>query len=312
MKKAKDKTLLYRDVETVKKIVQMYKDMKLDFCIKNSSYSTIIETETNQVRFITNNYSNAVFMAAQKIKSDVTKSDLGKSIMAGHYATANYDSANGQPDGKWDKIINIDITSAYATCLLNSKLISKETYLFLQKIPKTERLPAMGMLARNQLIINFEKGEPISNERFTADTAQIFFYIISEINKMMQTVMQMAGDHFLFYWVDGIFLKQDIPVKLLDQIENVFLHKNYAVKYESVKDLEWKREEDSVVITMIKNGENKRYAFKDRNYSKNFDALMQQFIARNPFELPAADLAGLERSANFAEIDTWPQMESEI
>lgn len=312
MKKAKDKTLLYRDVETVKKIVQMYKDMKLDFCIKNSSYSTIIETETNQVRFITNNYSNAVFMAAQKIKSDVTKSDLGKSIMAGHYATANYDSANGQPDGKWDKIINIDITSAYATCLLNSKLISKETYLFLQKIPKTERLPAMGMLARNQLIINFEKGEPISNERFTADTAQIFFYIISEINKMMQTVMQMAGDHFLFYWVDGIFLKQDIPVKLLDQIENVFLHKNYAVKYESVKDLEWKREEDSVVITMIKNGENKRYAFKDRNYSKNFDALMQQFIARNPFELPAVDLAGLERSANFAEIDTWLQMEPEI
>ena len=312
MKKAKDKTLLYRDVETVKKIVQMYKDMKLDFCIKNSSYSTIIETETNQVRFITNNYSNAVFMAAQKIKSDVTKSDLGKSIMAGHYATANYDSANGQPDGKWDKIINIDITSAYATCLLNSNLISKETYLFLQKIPKTERLPAMGMLARNQLIINFEKGEPISNERFTADTAQIFFYIISEINKMMQTVMQMAGDHFLFYWVDGIFLKQDIPVKLLDQIENVFLHKNYSVKYESVKDLEWKREEDSVVITMIKNGENKRYAFKDRNYSKNFDALMQQFIARNPFELPATDLAGLERSANFAEIDTWLQMEPEI
>jgi hypothetical protein len=312
MKKAKDKTLLYRDVETIKKIVQMYKDMKLDFCIKNSSYSTIIETETNQVRFITNNYSNAVFVAAQKIKSDVTKSDLGKSIMAGHYSTSNYDSANGQPDGKWDKIINIDITSAYATCLLNSKLISKETYLFLQKIPKTERLPAMGMLARNQLIINFEKGEPVSNERFTADTAQIFFYIISEINKMMQTVMQMAGDHFLFYWVDGVFLKQDIPVKLLDQIENVFLHKNYAVKYESVKDLEWKREEDSVVITMNKNGESKRYAFKDRNYSKNFDALMQQFIALNPFELPTADLAGLERSANFAEIDTWLQMEPEI
>jgi ubiquitin C-terminal hydrolase len=312
MKKAKDKTLLYRDVETVKKIVQMYKDMKLDFCIKNSSYSTIIETETNQVRFITNNYSNAVFMAAQKIKSDVTKSELGKSIMAGHYSTANYDSANGQPDGTWNKIINIDITSAYATCLLNSKLISKETYLFLQKIPKTERLPAMGMLARNQLIINFEKGVATTHERFTADTAQIFFYVISEINKMMQKVMQMAGDYFLFYWVDGIFLKYDIPVELLDQIEAVFLHKNYAVKYESVKDLEWKREDESVVITMNKNGENKRYAFKDRNYSKNFDTLMQQFIARNPFKLPAADLAGLERSANFAEIDTFLQMEHEI
>jgi hypothetical protein len=232
--------------------------------------------------------------------------------MAGHYPTANYDSANGQPDGSWKKIINIDITSAYATCLLNSKLISKETYLFLQKIPKTERLPAMGMLARNQLIINFEKGEATTHERFTADTAQIFFYIISEINKMMQQVMHMAGDYFLFYWVDGIFLKYDIPVDLLDEIEAVFLNKNYAVKYESVKDLEWKREEDSVVITMNKNGENKRYAFKDRNYSKNFDALMEQFIARNPFKLPATDLDGMERSANFAEIDTFLQMESEI
>ena len=83
MRKPKEKTLLYRDVETVKKIVQMYKDMELDFCIKNSSYSTVIETATNQVRFITNNYSNAVFMAAQKIKADVTRSELGQAIMKG-------------------------------------------------------------------------------------------------------------------------------------------------------------------------------------------------------------------------------------
>jgi hypothetical protein len=251
-------------------------------------------------------------MAAQKIKADVKRSELGKSIMLGHYPTANYDSANGQPDGKWPKIVNIDISSAYANCLLNSKLISKETYNFIQKIPKTERLPAMGMLARNQLIINFEKGEATTNERFTADTAQIFFYVISEINKLMQEVMTMAGEHFLFYWVDGIFLKDDIPVELLDRIENVFLRKNYAVKYESVKDLEWKREEDKVVITMNKNGEDKRYEFKDRNYSKNFDALMEQFISRNPFKLPTADLDGLERSANFTELDTFLQMEHEI
>jgi hypothetical protein len=251
-------------------------------------------------------------MAAQKIKADVKRSELGKSIMLGHYPTANYDSANGQPDGTWPKIVNIDISSAYANCLLNSKLISKETYNFIQKIPKTERLPAMGMLARNQLIINFEKGEATTNERFTADTAQVFFYVISEINKLMQEVMTMAGEHFLFYWVDGIFLKDDIPVELLDRIENVFLRKNYAVKYESVKDLEWKREEDKVVITMNKNGENKRYEFKDRNYSKNFDALMEQFISRNPFKLPTADLDGLERSANFTELDTFLQMEHEI
>lgn len=312
MRKKKDKTLLYRDVETVKKIVQMYKDMKLDFCIKNSSYSTVIETENNQVRFITNNYTNAVFMAAQKIKADVKATELGRSIMAGSYATQNYDSKNGQPDGSWSKIVNIDITSAYATCLLNSGLITKDTHDFVQRIPKIERLPAMGMLARNQLIINFEKGEPVNHTRDTADTAQVFFYIISEINKVMQKVMSLAGDYFLFYWVDGIFLKYDIPVELLNEIEAVFLDKKYAVKYEAVKDLVWTRDGDSVVITMNKNGEDKRYAFKDRNYSKNFDQVMEQFIQRNPLELPTADLASLERSANFREIDTFLQMESEI
>jgi hypothetical protein len=90
------------------------------------------------------------------------------------------------------------------------------------------------------------------------------------------------------------------------------MQSNYAVKYESVKDLEWKREDETVIITMNKNGESKRYAFKDRNYSKNFDALMDQFIARNPFKLSAAYLAGLERSGNFAEIDTWLDMESKV
>ena len=63
---------------------------------------------------------------------------------------------------------------------------------------------------------------------------------------------------------------------------------------------------------MNKNGEPKRYAFKDRNYSKNFATLMDQFIARNPFKLSAADLDGLERSGDFAEIDTWLDMEQKI
>lgn len=312
MKKAKEKTTMFRDLETVDNVIKLYQSMKMNFCVKNSSYSTVIETDTAQIRFITQVYSNAVFMAAQKIKADVTRSDLGKSIMAGTYCTANYDSANGQPDGKWSHIVNIDISSAYATCLLNSKLISQATYDFLQKIPKTERLPAMGMLARNQVVINFENGEPTTHTRDVAPTAQIFFYVISEINKIMQKAVQMAGDYFLFYWVDGIFLKYDIPVRQLSEIEALFLQRNYAVKYESVKDLEWKREDETVIITMNKNGEPKRYAFKDRNYSKNFATLMDQFIARNPFKLPATDLASLERSGDFEEIDTWLDMEQEI
>jgi hypothetical protein len=312
MKKAKEKTTLFRDLDTVDNVIKLYQSMKMNFCVKNSSYSTVIETDNAQIRFVTQTYSNAVFMAAQKIKADVNRSDLGKAIMAGTYSTVNYDSANGQPDGKWPHIVNIDISSAYATCLLNSKLISQATYDFLQKIPKTERLPAMGMLARNQVVINFENGEPTTHTRDVAPTAQIFFYVISEINKLMEKARQMAGEFYLFHWVDGIFLKYDIPVRQLSEIEALFLQRNYAVKYESVKDLEWKREDETVIITMIKNGESKRYAFKDRNYSKNFDALMDQFIARNPFKLSAAYLAGLERSGNFAEIDTWLDMESKV
>ena len=145
MRKAKDKTLMYRDTETVKKIVQMYRDQKLNFCIKNSSYSTVIETEKTQIRFITNNYTNAVFMASQKIKSDVKNSELGQAIMAGNYPTQNYDSRNGQESGSWPKIVNIDIRSAYATCLLNSGLITKDTKGFSAWDP---RACAHGRLSR--------------------------------------------------------------------------------------------------------------------------------------------------------------------
>ena len=69
MKKAKEKTTLFRDLDTVDNVIKLYQSMKMNFCVKNSSYSTVIETDNAQIRFVTQTYSNAVFMAAQKIKS---------------------------------------------------------------------------------------------------------------------------------------------------------------------------------------------------------------------------------------------------
>jgi hypothetical protein len=86
MKKAKEKTTLFRDLDTVDNVIKLYQSMKMNFCVKNSSYSTVIETDNAQIRFVTQTYSNAVFMAAQKIKADVNRSDLGKAIMAGTYS----------------------------------------------------------------------------------------------------------------------------------------------------------------------------------------------------------------------------------
>jgi len=56
-----------------------------------------------------------------------------------------------------DVIFNIDIKSAYATILKNDGLITQKTFDFINRLPKQERLTAVGMLAGKKNI--FEKCE---------------------------------------------------------------------------------------------------------------------------------------------------------
>ena len=92
-----------------------------------------------------------------------------------------------------ERVLNIDISSAYATCLLNSGLITRETFEYVKRLRKEERLPAVGMLARSACYWEYERGECTGIHVDRAETAEVFFYLIEEINLLMKSIEWELG-----------------------------------------------------------------------------------------------------------------------
>ena len=103
-----------------------------------------------------------------------------------------------------------------------------------------------------------------------------FFFVIQQITDLMAWAADIAGDDFLFYWVDGIFLKPTISKKKLQEITGIFAEQGYYYKYENVKNFSVVRENDKLYINMIKNGDEKPYTMYDKNLARNFTKVLQQ------------------------------------
>jgi hypothetical protein len=143
-------------------------------------------------------------------------------------------------------------------------------------MPKTERLPAIGMIAKKSVWITYTAGKAENWELKEGFYANIFFYVIQQITDLMAWAAEIAGDSFLFYWVDGLFVKNSIPKKKLEEITRIFSEQGYYFKYEKVENCNIVRDGDKLLINMIKNGQEKPYQMYDKNLARNFTKVLQQ------------------------------------
>lgn len=306
----------YRDGKTLKNWMEFLIETKQDFTVRSSTYSTTITLPNgNKLKFFKNKYDDHVFIANKLVLKDIQSKPHSKEIIEGNFQKVNYDSKNGLKPFEGTNIINIDISSAYASTLLNQKLINKPTFDFLQRLKKFERLPAIGMLARKSMIFTYEKGKCVDTEIDLSKHAQIFYFLIAKVEEAMQKAKAIANEDYIFHWVDGIFIDGNIDKNKLDQIEQVFKDMNYEIKYENIERIKIWREEDDIWVDMIKNGEAKVFSFIDRNLQKNvvslLEALASNYESKTTSDtlsdsnvLPRDTKADLSRSRTYDFIDT--------
>jgi len=309
----------YRDGNTLKNWMDFLIETKQDFSVRSSTYSTTITLPNgNKLKFFKNKYDDHVFIANKLILKDMkTKNNLDE-IINGDFKKINYDSKNGLEPFEAKNVINIDISSAYASTLANHGLITKRTFDFLQRLKKFERLPAIGMLARKSMVFTYENGKCVDTDIDLSKDAQVFYFLIQKVEEAMQEAKAIAGDNYLFHWVDGIFIDNQIDEKDLKKIEQVFKKHNYDIKYEKIESIKIWREDDDIWVDMIKNGEQKVFSFIDRNLQKNVTSLLQA-LAENyeskssPYTLsnsndihanPSSDLQR-PRSYDFIDSEEW-------
>jgi hypothetical protein len=266
-----------RDSLALKNYVKFLRDNKKTFVVRHGTYTTTVETQHGKNKYETHQFSDRVFIAAAMIRKDVVNSEMGQRIMELPHEKINFGHHQKLEPFKADEVLNIDISGAYATCLYVNGLITDKTFKYLKKLRKEERLPSVGMLARSACLWKYDEGECVDIVVERSKTAQVFYYLIEEINYVMRSIQWELGKHFYFYWVDGVFFAKDTPKRLITNVENLLISKNYLYKYEEVKNFKLSKNKQGVyTIDMVKNGEIKKYQFQDTNNGKEVANYLMQ------------------------------------
>lgn len=251
-----------------------------DFLVLHSTYTTKILTDSQELIFISSKHSENVFQVNRLIVKDLEKSYIVNEICDKKHKTENYDSQNGIDNFSADSCVNIDISSCYATVLFNNGLVERETFESLQRLKKSERLPAIGMLAKRNLVYTYKNGELTSAEPEDQKGvySEIFYYLVERTNEIMNQLRAVDQSNYIMHWVDGIFFKPSINGDLVSMCEDILKGEGFTYKFETVENFDFRRNEDMVTVKMLKNGEPKEIRFLDRNFQKNYADIVKRSI----------------------------------
>jgi hypothetical protein len=237
------------------------------------------------------------------LKSDILKSEKAQKIMTSVHDTKNYNNKPRMVNFNAEQVLNLDISGAYAAALMVNGLISEKTYLYLQSLKKTERLVSVGMLAKGYTEFTYEEGKCVNVKAHREKTAQIFFYLIQEINYVMTDIQFFLGGDFIFYWVDGVFFKYGTPAKKIREIEMLLSDQGYRYKYEDCRDFKYEVENERHVVTMIKSEEYKRYEFRDNSSRDILQAIYEQSKKTNNRLFNGGTKSFVRRENDFSQSD---------
>lgn len=207
--------------------IDLLKSIKMPFKLEVSNYTTRITSERHNVYFMKGEQSNRAFAAASMLKSDlkgIVPPDID--MKKNNYYDTNFKGKEFYSDIAF----NIDIKQAYANILFNKKYISKKTFLYLSRLPKMDRLAAVGMLASRKDVFEHDKnGNVKSHGEIINPLSNFFFYCVQETENIIHDIKnKILQNSFLFSWVDGIYYLNDNDS--YREITQTYLLEEYGLK----------------------------------------------------------------------------------
>jgi hypothetical protein len=271
--------LLVKDYKSIKFEIDLLKAMQQDFKISNSNYTTTIEINETKKKYITKEMHKKSFLAFNMIKKDINELNIDvDNILVNSGFTSKSIYFDVKPmiiPFKSDKVINIDIKNAYPSVLNLSKLITEKTYNYLKTLKKSQKLPALGMLASKKVNFYFKGGNVYKMDIDTSPYRDVFTYLVRYIDFMMASISEIVGDKFVFFWVDGIYLKGDVSKEKLQEVFNFITGLGFQYHYEILRNFNLTRTEDKVNIEFEKEGKQKKFCFLDKNINREINRLIE-------------------------------------
>lgn len=158
---------------------------------------------------------------------------------------------------EYKDVYECDITGAYYRAAVNLGFISKEFFDKCMALKKIHRLKVLGSIATSKRIYSYKDGKLEEDPIVIQDDflRSAWFKICSYINDAMQVVRACTNVNFLFYWVDGIYIrmpkKSDVDI-VKKQVDMLTEDLNFEWKVEKLKNFKLINEGDKIEIQIEK------------------------------------------------------------
>lgn len=226
-------------------------DIAANFILTSSNYTTGIEMDEMKDKYVRTMQTNRTFACFAKLKSQVKD----KPVPEIDRDSLVYFQHNFKGNIYIDEVTNIDLKSAYATILFNDGFINKDTFEYILKSRKPERLASVGMLASRKKIFTFKGGAPIDEQEIISDKAGFFYYAVKRTSEIMADLKEVCRQNYLYTWVDGIYFHPNKKMQsgMIKHLADNNFH--YSVDY--LTEFEVSIKQENIVVTFKKDGKRK-------------------------------------------------------
>lgn len=251
-----------------------------------TNYTAEIRTENNQFKHIKNEKSVNVFVMAKRIIKDINRSQLDLGFDAIPSDDLNAGKVSFYRTGNLlhghSSVWCIDIKSAYPQVLINHKFITTETHERLMKLKKEDRLAAIGFLASKKHIFEIDNGQ-IENFYITRSEYEKYFYFCAnKIDQLMQELAEIVQEHFVFSWVDCIYISGHVHVDKVKEVQSHIEKKGYKYSTEVGRQFDLKSNERNFHISFL-NEKGKVKVFKFPKNNSEFINLITQAVVNGKY-----------------------------
>jgi hypothetical protein len=236
-----------------------------NFTLKLTNYTATMEVENKKYIFASENIDKKTFQFYNLINKN-----LGGEIRETPVKIKYYDFT-GIHETKIDNCFCVDINSAYLQVLKNENVIDEKTFLYIDqesrktKGAKMARLKSVGLFAKNPISMIYENGEIKEFKQERNPFSWVFFLACQKTSEAMEIIKKEFPEEYLFYWVDGIYLRKN-PEKIRQRL----LQLGFPSKTENIKNLE-KSEKN---ICYKKDNEEK-ILFLPKSYSEDISEIKE-------------------------------------
>lgn len=242
-------------------------DSKVPFDMTCSNYTITVEAGEIARKFVAVMQTNRTFAAFSKIKSNVKNIEpplINRDEII-------YFVHDFKKDAFYSSVCNIDLKSCYATVLFNDGMITEDTFKYLARCNKQERLASVGMLASKKKKFKFNSGEIYDFDETVSPTSPFFFYAVKRTYEIMSELRAIIGNSYLFTWVDGIYFSDPSKCK---ECEDYLTSIGFKFTTEQLRDFDLKVLEHKIVLVFDKFDE-KKGEFKPKVF--NLPSLTTEF-----------------------------------